>query len=109
MFECVRGAFFRFRWRSVSLTANEGGKLSGRVVIGTKQTMKAVEQGRAAEVMVAQDADPRMVTRIVQLCGQRGVKLTRADSMRTLGRMCGIEVGAAMAALVVDRDNGAGR
>lgn len=70
------------------------------VVIGTKQTMKAVELGRAYEVFVAQDADPRMVSKIVQLCEQRNVKLTLVDTMRNLGKTCGIEVGAAMAAAV---------
>ncbi|WP_123042136.1 ribosomal L7Ae/L30e/S12e/Gadd45 family protein [Cohnella candidum] len=70
------------------------------VVIGTKQTMKAVELGRAYEVFVAQDADPRMVSKIIQLCEQRNVKLTLVDTMRNLGKTCGIEVGAAMAAAV---------
>ncbi|WP_276358230.1 ribosomal L7Ae/L30e/S12e/Gadd45 family protein [Cohnella caldifontis] len=84
------------------MTASNSGRSEGKVVIGTKQTMKAVELGKAAEVMVAQDADPRMVARIVQLCSQRGVKLTRVDTMRSLGKTCGIDVGAAMAALVVD-------
>ncbi len=85
------------------MTANDGGiQAEGTVVIGTKQTMKAVEHGKAVEVFVAQDADPRMVNRIVQLCSQKGVKLTKVDTMRNLGRTCGIEVGAAMAALVDD-------
>lgn len=87
------------------MTANDGGMKAGRIVIGTKQTMKAVENGKAVEVFVAQDADPRMVARIVHLCGQKNVKLTRVDTMRSLGKTCGIEVGAAMAALVVDSDN----
>jgi large subunit ribosomal protein L7A len=90
------------------LTTNNSGRPERKVVIGTKQTMKAVEQGLAAEVMVAQDADPRMVARIVQLCGQRGVKLTHVDTMRSLGKTCGIEVGAAMAALIVDSVDDAG-
>ncbi|WP_281279895.1 ribosomal L7Ae/L30e/S12e/Gadd45 family protein [Cohnella pontilimi] len=82
------------------MTANDNGLQEGRVRIGTKQTMKAVELGEAVEVFVAQDADPRLVSRIVQLCGQRGVKLTHVDTMKNLGRACGIEVGAAMAAVV---------
>ena len=90
------------------MTTSDGGLQEGSVRIGTKQTMKAVEQGIAVQVFVAQDADPRMVTRIVQLCEQRGVKLTQVDTMRNLGRTCGIEVGAAMAALVVDSVDGSG-
>lgn len=71
----------------------------GNARIGTKQTMKAVEQGLAAEVFVAKDADPRIVSRIVQLCEQYNVKLTYVATMRDLGKACGIEVGAAMAAV----------
>lgn len=82
------------------MTTSDGGLQEGNVVIGTKQTVKAVELGNAVHVFVAQDADPRMVTRIIQLCEQRGVKLTRVDTMRNLGRTCGIEIGAAMAALI---------
>ncbi|RIE00284.1 ribosomal L7Ae/L30e/S12e/Gadd45 family protein [Cohnella faecalis] len=58
----------------------------------TKQTIKTVEQGDAAEVFVAQDADPRTVARVIQLCEQLGVKLTYVDTMRNLGKACGIEV-----------------
>jgi large subunit ribosomal protein L7A len=84
------------------MTASDRGLQEGNVRIGMKQTMKAVELGNAVEVFVAQDADPRMVSRIVQLCSQKGIMLTQVDTMRALGKACGIEVGAAMAALVVD-------
>ena len=77
----------------------------GTVVIGTKQTTKAVEQGRAVEVFVAEDADPRITSKIVQLCSQKGVKVTMVDTMRNLGKACGIEVGAAMAARIADGAN----
>lgn len=88
--------------------ARIGGGLhaEGTLVVGTKQTLKAVETGKAAEVFVAQDADPRMINRIVQLCSQKGVKLTEVDTMRNLGKACGIEVGAAMAARLAERAEG---
>ncbi len=70
------------------------------ISVGTKQTMKMVELGKASEVYVAKDADPRIKLKIVELCKKLGVKLTYVDSMRALGKACGIEVGAAMAANV---------
>ncbi|WP_373231645.1 ribosomal L7Ae/L30e/S12e/Gadd45 family protein [Cohnella sp.] len=72
----------------------------GHVRVGTKQTTKTVELDEAVHVFVAQDADPRMVNRIVQLCIQHDVKLTLVDTMRNLGKACGIGVGTAMAAVV---------
>jgi large subunit ribosomal protein L7A len=73
---------------------------AGKVTIGTKQTTRVVELGLATEVFVAKDADPRITTKIVNLCKKMGVKVTYVDSMRMLGKACGIEVGAAMAATV---------
>jgi len=67
--------------------------------VGTKQTTKLVELGKAEMVYVAQDADSRLVNRIVQLCKQRGVPVTFVDTMRNLGKSCGIDVGTAMAAV----------
>lgn len=71
----------------------------GSVKIGTKQTIKVLESGKALEVFVANDADPRVTARVIQLCRKCGVKVTYVDTMSSLGKACGIEVGAAAAAL----------
>lgn len=76
------------------------GRLTGCVKVGTKQTTKMVEQDKATMVYVAQDADSRLVSRIVQLCKQRGVQVTYVDTMRALGKACGIDVGTATAVVV---------
>jgi large subunit ribosomal protein L7A len=68
--------------------------------IGMKQATKAVELGKAAEVFVAKDADPRLTIKMVNLCKKMGVQVTYVDSMKLLGKACGIEVGAAVAAVV---------
>ncbi|MFB5763471.1 MULTISPECIES: ribosomal L7Ae/L30e/S12e/Gadd45 family protein [Paenibacillus] len=70
------------------------------VKIGTKQTIKMVELGFASEVYLAEDADPRLTSRLIELCDKHGVKVTLVDTMSNLGKACGIEVGAAMAAIV---------
>jgi len=76
-------------------------ELRGRTVrIGTKQTTKAVETGSAAKVFVAKDADPKLTSKIVSLAKKLNVEVTYIDSMKQLGKACGIEVGAAMAAIV---------
>ncbi|WP_236345145.1 ribosomal L7Ae/L30e/S12e/Gadd45 family protein [Paenibacillus plantiphilus] len=69
-------------------------------VIGSKQTVKMVEQGNAILVYVAQDADQRMTDKIVRLCETAGVPISWVDTMKNLGVTCGIEVGAAMAAVI---------
>jgi len=77
----------------------EGSLRGKKCSVGTKQTTRLVESGKAAEVFVAKDADPRLIQKIVQLCKKMGVRVTYVDSMKQLGKACGIEVGAAMAAV----------
>ncbi|MFU1797276.1 ribosomal L7Ae/L30e/S12e/Gadd45 family protein [Paenibacillus azoreducens] len=80
--------------------SNEKGLQDAHVKIGAKQTMKLVELGQAAEVYVAEDAEFRLISKIESLCDKHGVKITYVDTMQHLGKACGIEVGAAMAAIV---------
>ncbi len=68
--------------------------------IGTKQTTRAVEQGIAARVIVAGDADPLITGKIIELCAEAQVVIERVDTMEMLGETCGIDVGAAMAAWI---------
>jgi large subunit ribosomal protein L7A len=75
-------------------------KQAANLSIGTKQATKAVEVGKAVEVFIANDADPRITAKLVSLCRKMEVPLTYVDSMKLLGKACGIEVGAAVAAVV---------
>ncbi|EBK2060197.1 50S ribosomal protein L7ae-like protein, partial [Salmonella enterica subsp. enterica serovar Typhi] len=47
--------------------SNDKGLRDAPVKIGTKQTMRMVELGRAEEVYVAENADPRLTSRVVAL------------------------------------------
>jgi large subunit ribosomal protein L7A len=73
-----------------------------KLCIGTKQTMKMIESGKADHVFVAEDADPRITSKVVNLCQKHGVPVTYVDSMKKLGKACGIDVGAAAAASLID-------
>lgn len=72
--------------------------------VGAKQTTKMLEQQRAIEVYVARDADPQMKEKIVHLCERAGVPIKWIDTMDELGETCGIDIGAAMAALVTEEE-----
>ncbi|WP_068777671.1 ribosomal L7Ae/L30e/S12e/Gadd45 family protein [Paenibacillus sp. FJAT-26967] len=75
-------------------------KQASKLSVGTKQATKSVELGTALEVIVAKDADPRMIAKIVNLCLNSGIEITYVDSMKLLGKACGIDVGAAVAAII---------
>ncbi len=73
-------------------------KSTRKKVVGTKQTQKAIEKDQIQVVYVARDADERVVSPIVKLCGERSLELVLVESMSELGKACGIKVGAAAAA-----------
>ncbi len=71
-------------------------------VVGAKQVKRAIEAGRAVKVYLADDADPRVSEPIAALCANKGVETETVSSMRELGKVCGISVGAAVAAVLGD-------
>ena len=75
--------------------------LSGkRVVVGSKQLRKALLSGRARYVFLAENADPAITEPLEVMCGEKNIQITWVSSMAELGKVCGIEVGAAAAAVI---------
>ncbi|MEK3806540.1 MULTISPECIES: 50S ribosomal protein L7ae-like protein [unclassified Metabacillus] len=71
-----------------------------KVIVGTKQTVKALKLGQVKELVVAEDADQRIVKPVIELAEQKNVSLHMVDSMKKLGKACGIEVGAVTVAII---------
>ena len=69
-------------------------------VVGAKQIRKALNAGRAKAVFLAQNADPAITEPLAAVCQQNNVEFVWVKSMTDLGSACGIEVGAAAAAIV---------
>ncbi len=77
-------------------------RLARTKTIGTKQTLKAVQKGQVKLVFVALDADEKVIRDVVRGCEEKSVPVERVESMAALGKACGIEVGAASAAVIED-------
>lgn len=75
-------------------------KVDGRRIVGAKQTIKTIKSGRASAVYIAKDAEAKVTKPIEDLCKENNVKLIYIDTMKELGKMCGIDVSAATAALI---------
>ena len=73
---------------------------SANRVIGIKQVAKAVKRGNAQEVFVADDAEAKVIDPLKELCQEQNVPVSTAATMQELGQACGIEVGAAAAAVL---------
>ena len=75
--------------------------LQGRkVVVGVKQLKKVLNAGQANQVFLAENADPALTQPIEALCLTNNVRYAWVSSMVDLGHACGIEVGAAAAAVI---------
>ncbi|GAB2568227.1 50S ribosomal protein L7ae-like protein [Gracilibacillus alcaliphilus] len=68
-------------------------------IIGTKQVLKAIKNGHAKEVIIASDADLYITSKVSQLAAEHNVPCAYVDSMKKLGKACGIDVGAATVAI----------
>lgn len=75
-------------------------KQSERRVVGTKQVLKAVEEGRAAHVFLGKDADGFIYHRLTALCEEKRVPVTVVGSMAELGKLCTVGVKTASAAVL---------
>ncbi|WP_078382561.1 50S ribosomal protein L7ae-like protein [Sutcliffiella halmapala] len=69
-------------------------------IVGTKQTVKALKSGTVKEVVIAEDADVIVTQKVVQTAREHNIPIVKVDSMKKLGRACGIEVGASAVAII---------
>lgn len=76
--------------------------MQGDRIVGTKQTLKALEDGRAKVVYVANNADLDVTNPVIEACKQTETELIFVETMAELGRACGIDVGAAVACVLKD-------
>lgn len=74
---------------------------SAKKVTGAKQVTRALKNGTAHRVFLAEDADPRVTEPIALLCQEQEVPTEPVATMSALGAACGITVGSAVAAIVV--------
>ena len=73
-------------------------------VVGVKQARRALASGRAVRLYLAKDADPQLIRPLEQQARETGVETVWAESMKALGKACGIAVGAACGAVVCSAD-----
>lgn len=67
-----------------------------RRVVGIKQSKKALLDGGAEAVYLAEDAEERVRLPLIELAAEKGVEVIPVSTMLELGAACGIDVGAAV-------------
>jgi len=73
---------------------------SEKIVIGRKQTLRAISNNEAEKVYISKDADMHVTKPIVDVCKDKNIEIIYFDNMRDLGDACGIDVNAAAAAVL---------
>jgi large subunit ribosomal protein L7A len=77
-------------------------RLIGKKVVGVKQSLKAIGNGEGKVVYIAKDADNKIIDSVESLVKQFSLELIYVDTMKELGKLCGIDVGAATAVILND-------
>jgi large subunit ribosomal protein L7A len=74
---------------------------SSAKIIGLKQTLRAIQQNKISAVYLANDIEDHIVRKITELCRENAIPILAAElSQKELGRLCQIEVGAAVVGIM---------
>ena len=68
--------------------------------VGWKQTQRAIEDGTAKMIFLAEDTELHMYEEILACCKKASLQVVPVPAMKELGKACGIQVGAAVVAIV---------
>jgi large subunit ribosomal protein L7A len=75
-------------------------RLVGKKVTGIKQSTKSLKNGLGKTLYVAEDAEEQLTRTVIDLASLMGVEIVYIKTMKDLGRLCGIDVGAAVTLLL---------
>lgn len=75
-------------------------RIIGKKVVGIKQSIKAIKSGEGKTVYVANDADMKLIQQVEKLANENSLEVIHVNSMTELGKLCGIDVGAASAVVL---------
>lgn len=69
-------------------------------VIGTKQTLRALNNNNVKEIFVAKNAQKQVTLRVIEIAEKQGISIVFVDTMDQLAKACNVEVKTATAALI---------
>ena len=77
-------------------------KIVEKKVIGIKQCLKFIKLGKGKVLYVANDADARLISPLIELAEKENIKIVEVSTMKELGLMSGIVVRSA-ATLIIEK------
>ena len=70
-----------------------------RRTVGLKQTVKAIKNGTAKKVYLAEDADDFIKQSVQDVCRDKNIQIIYVNSMKEFGDACGIDIGDSTASI----------
>ena len=67
-------------------------KIVEKKVIGIKQCLKFIKLGKGKVLYVANDADARLISPLIELAEKENIKIVEIPTMKDLGKISGIDV-----------------
>ncbi len=71
-----------------------------KLQVGYKQAIRALNEDKASKVFIAEDSDNHMKDNMENLASQKNTPVFLIPTMKELGNMCSIEVGASCAVIL---------
>ncbi len=75
-------------------------RIVDKKVIGIKQCIKLLKNGDGKVLYVAKDVDKKLIAPLIELADEKNIEIKSVETMKELGKLCGIEVKSS-AALVL--------
>ncbi len=69
-------------------------------IVGAKQVKRALNSSLVDIVFIAEDAEKKVIGEIEELSNIKHIQIVRVNTMENLGKACGIDINAAVAALL---------
>ena len=74
-------------------------------VVGLRQVLRAIGEGKALKVYLADDASEGMRAQVLEAAESHQVPLSRVGSMRALSHLCRVDVPCSCAAVLTDANH----
>ena len=71
--------------------------MTSEMTVGTRETMRMLEKNLLEEILIARDSDFFVVRPVMEAAELRHIRITYIDTTKSLGHICGIDSGAAVA------------
>ncbi len=74
-------------------------------VVGFKETTRALKKKEVRKLIVANDAQSHILEPLLRQAEEESIEVDRVETMKQLGRKCGIGLNAAVVALIKEKVN----